>query len=556
MLKNKLMTLFLLVYPQFLASKNIDVVKIDENELFTHLLAADKAQPRLKLPDGMQLDDNAEKLLDQRIDAFRASAERGAIIVDPPNQDPNKDKDKNKKDGDPAAFQAALDPLQKEIKELRLQACAGMLTKKLTESKLPQHLQASIEKRWKDKLFTSAELDDDIKSIREMIAPFTQPGVDNRGMDIQAGADERDKFQASLDGLFLCSSQGLKPVKPGTDEYKTLLAGQAPFRSIKEAYIQFTGDVHVTGQLPKNSRFTASMSSTDWANVMANTLNRRLVRDYAMLALDTWRAFVDVIPLSDFKQQQRVRFGGYPNLAIVAERDPYPALVSPTDEKATYSPAKRGGTEDITREMIMNDDLSTIQKIPTRMARAAAQTLHEFVYDFIRPGVNPVIYDGSVLYVAGHLNTGTAALAADGVALAAARLRMKKQAMKDNGKRLGIRAGYLAVPSDLETIAYGLLTPAFNKYNQVPEFLQQIGVTPIVVDYWTDATDWVLVARREDITGLEIGFINGQETPEIFVSDLPNVGSPFTNDVNTYKIRHEYGGAITDFRAFDGSIVA
>jgi hypothetical protein len=552
MLKNKLLTLFLLVYPQFLASKNIDVVKIDENELFTHLLAADKAQPRLKLPDGMQLD---EKVIDGKITEFRAAMERGLTPADPP-PDANKDK----KQIDQATLQTAvdkwLDPVQKEMKALRLQACAATLKVKTSESNLPKHLQASIEKQWKDKTFTDAELDEYIKNVREMFSPFTQPGVNNRGMDVQAGADEQDKFQAALDGFFLTDGHCLKPVKKGTDEYKTLLAGVDPFRSIKEAYIQFTGDVHVTGQLPKSSRFLASLSTTDWANVLAATLNRRLVRDYAALNLDTWRQFVDVVPLNDFKQQERVRFGGYANLPIVAQRDPYTALVSPTDEKAYYSPAKRGGTEDITREMIFNDDVGSVQKIPTRMARAAAQTLHEFVYGFITPGTNGVIYDGNALYLAGHGNTATTALAADGVAFAAARLRMKKQAMKDNGKRLGLRAGSLVVPPDLEQIAYGLLTPAFNVYNQVPQFLQQIGIIPIVVDFWTDATDWVLIARKEDISGLEIGFINGEETPQIFVADMPNVGSTFTNDVNTFKIRHEYGGAIIDWRAFDGSIVA
>jgi hypothetical protein len=549
MLKHKLLTLFLLVYPTFLASKNIDVVKIDENELFTHLLAADKPQSRLHLPDGAQLD---EKVIDEKLTAFRAAIDKDQKAADPPNQDLNKDKNKQ----DDKTLQAALDPIQKEMKELRLQACAGILATKLAESKLPQHLQTSIQKRWENKLFTAKDLDEDIKSIRDMFAPFTQPGVNNRGMDIQAGVDEQDKFQAALDGFFLTAAQCLKPVKKGTEEYKTLLAGVDPFRSIKEAYVQFTGDVNVTGQLPKNPRFLASLATTDWANVLAATLNRRLVRDYGALMLDTWRAFVDIVPLNNFKQQERVRFGGYANLAIVAERGPYNPLVSPTDEKAYYSPAKRGGTEDITREMIFNDDVGSIQKIPTRMARAAGQTLHEFVYDFIRPGVNPVIYDGAVLYVAGHSNTATAALAADGVAFGAARLRMKKQAMGNNSKRLGLRAGLLVVPPELEAIAYGLVTPAFNKSNTVPEFLQQLGIIPVLVDYWTDPTDWVLIARREDISGLEIGFINGQETPEIFVADMPTIGSAFTNDVNTFKIRHEYGGAIIDYRAFDGSIVA
>ena len=169
--------------------------------------------------------------------------------------------------------------------------------------------------------------------------------------------------------------------------------------------------------------------------------------------------------------------------------------------------------------------------------------------------MNAAIYDTVVLYdTAAHANYATTAL--DATPLGAARLRMKKQTMKNNSKRIGIRPAYLVVPSDLETMGYNLVTPAFNQYNQVPTFLQQIGVMPIVVDYWTDATDWCLVANRADVVGLEIGFMDGQETPELFVQDLPTVGSWFTNDVLTYKIRHIYGGAVIDWRAFDGSVVA
>jgi hypothetical protein len=286
-------------------------------------------------------------------------------------------------------------------------------------------------------------------------------------------------------------------------------------------------------------------------------MNKRLVRDYNLMALDTWRNFVDVIPLNDFKQQQRVRYGGYSNLPIVNQGNGYQPLTSPGDEKATYSPAKRGGTEDLTREMIMNDDLKAISGIPQRMARAAAQTLHEFVYDLIKPAINGTIYDSQALYYAAtHYNTATAALASDGVALSAAALRMRKQKQLTNSKPIGIRAQYLVVPSDLMGMAYALTKPAYGLYNSVPTFLQQLNLATIVVDYWTDATDWVLVANPQDVLGLEVGFINGQETPELFASDIPNVGSLFTNDKITYKIRHEYGAVITDWRAFDGSIVA
>jgi hypothetical protein len=114
----------------------------------------------------------------------------------------------------------------------------------------------------------------------------------------------------------------------------------------------------------------------------------------------------------------------------------------------------------------------------------------------------------------------------------------------------------LLVPSDLEKTAWELCTPKYGVYNEIPTFLQQVGVIPITVDYWTDVTNWALVAKKEDCVGLEIGFMDGKELPELFISDLPNIGSMFTNDKLTFKIRHEYGGAIIDYRAFDGSVVA
>lgn len=49
---------------------------------------------------------------------------------------------------------------------------------------------------------------------------------------------------------------------------------------------------------------------------------------------------------------------------------------------------------------------------------------------------------------------------------------------------------------------------------------------------------------------------HGKDTPEILVQDNPLMGSGFTADKITYKVRLEFGGAIADYRAFVGSIVS
>lgn len=72
--------------------------------------------------------------------------------------------------------------------------------------------------------------------------------------------------------------------------------------------------------------------------------------------------------------------------------------------------------------------------------------------------------------------------------------------------------------------------------------------TVVPVWYWTDANDFAMAAAPSDIPSIEIGFLDGRQEPEIFVQDAPTVGSLFASDKITYKIRHIYGGAVTDYR--------
>ena len=57
---------------------------------------------------------------------------------------------------------------------------------------------------------------------------------------------------------------------------------------------------------------------------------------------------------------------------------------------------------------------------------------------------------------------------------------------------------------------------------------------------------------------IEIGFLDGQQDPELFMQDMPNVGSMFSNDQLTYKIRHIYGGnvLVDGFKGTTKAVVA
>lgn len=392
--------------------------------------------------------------------------------------------------------------------------------------------------------FVEADVTAAITAEREYLSRFTESGRVSVGFGDGARAEDRSVTIGNmLDAFF----------NPAHADHRNV-------RSFRECYIQITGDTRVTGRLENcdhsrlreavGSAFRESLDSTSFANVLGNSMTRRMVAEYnAAVDFQAWRQVANTVPVSDFRTQERTRYGGYGDLPAVAEKDPYAALSSPTDEKATYGVTKRGGTEDITLEMIKNDDVGAIQRIPQKLGRAAQRTLAKFVFDFIRN--NPTIYDSLALFHASHGNLGSAAL--DATSLAAGRLAMLKQTELNSGDRLGIGPKGILVPPDLQEAAVNL----FNRNTNLDKtFIQNTSLNIIPVWYWTDVTDWAMYADPRDIPGIEIGFLDGREEPELFVQDMPNVGSMFSNDTITYKMRHIYGGNLLDYRGWYKAVVA
>lgn len=430
---------------------------------------------------------------------------------------------------EPAAAPAANEVDEKiRMLEARFNARTTIATSTLPAA-AKEKLQADFDGRER---FTEAEVATAIEGERAYLGKFTESGkpVINFGAGAQV-EDRAVKMADMLDAFF----------DPAHKDHRNT-------RSFKECYIEMTGDKRVTGRLDDvdQSRlreslgidFRESLTSGSFTNALGNSITRRLQTIYAgMTDLQTWRKVASITSVNDFRTQERTRIGGYGNLPTVAESGAYASLTSPSDAKATYAATKRGGTEDVTLEMIKNDDIGSISRIPQELALAAANTIYEFVFDFYR--TNPVIYDAAALYVAGHNNLFTGALSATEFALH--RLAMGKQARAGSAKRLGTQIKYLVVPFELQETAYNMFV---RNANLDQTFIQSLTPEVIVVPYWTDANDWCTIADQTRMPVLELGFLDGREEPELFVQDMPNVGSLFTNDKVTYKIRHIYGGNI------------
>ena len=426
---------------------------------------------------------------------------------------------------------------------VRLVEARANLRVLVAESGLPERSRKRLTSNFIDRAaFTDAEIREAIKDEKDYLAEIRGGAhVQNlgEGAFIEAGEGFADKVVKMLDALF-------------DPQNKEVI-------SVKECYIEVTGDKRVTGRIENcdrsrlseaAGRFAESVDSSTWANALGNALHRAISRDYAQTnRYDVWRRLANVVPRNDFRTNELIRIGGYGDLPAVAQGAPYTALASPTDEKASYAVSKRGGTEDVTLETIKNDDVGSVTRIPTKLSRAAQRTLSKFVLDFLKD--NQVIYDAKTLFHADHGNLGATALSA--ATLAAARLRMLKQTELSSADRLGHPPINLWVPFDLEEVAFDLFRRATNNDT---DFVETLQMQVIPVWYWTDPNNWYTTCDPTEMPTIEVGFLDGNEEPELFVQDNPTVGSLFTHDKITYKLRHIYGGTVEDYRGMDGNVVA
>lgn len=438
---------------------------------------------------------------------------------------------------------ALTESVRAELFALRKTNAELMVTRAMAECSLPDKLKARLRTRFESRIAEATSLaavpteTEVVAMIREAVEDYgalAESGVVLPTARVVETKTRIDNAREALDNFF-------DPSKPAT--------------SFADLYVQVTGDRRFTGLVREAVHLREALATTSWAEIFGDSVTRRLVQDYNGSPLTAaWRGtFVRVVPVKDFRTQRRVRFGGYGNLSSVAQGGAYPMLTSPTDEEATYAVTKRGGTESVTMEMIRNDDVDTIRRIPQRLARSAAQTVHEFAFDFLKD--NPTIYDGAALATVGKANLITTALSNSN--LVASRTAMRKQADMSNGKRLGLQPRFLFHPIELAQLAFQLTRSdrtlpdssiASTAASGAESFAKAQQIVPYQVDYWTDADDYAFTESVDNTPIVEVGFLDGQEDPEIVVQDMPAVGQMFSNDQLTWKIRHIYGGAVVDYR--------
>lgn len=445
--------------------------------------------------------------------------------------------------------------MAKRLEESEKKICESTLRAHLAESKLPDAAKDRIKERFIGKVFVESELKKEIETelkYASKLAESLHPG----GLKISVGADSSDKLGDAIEGMLKGADVNKIPRFKSIHEAYCKTENVTPFSSGFKDNLWAT----VVRSVRANSSMKEAVSSSGFGEILGDRLRKRMIAEYSEAGLQDWRKICTIGNPKDFYTNRVVKMGGYgTNMATVNEAAAYAALTSPTDEEATYAVTKRGGIESISMESIKNDNLGALQMIPKRLGRGCANTLYQFVFEFINPATNPTIYDAAALYVAGHgSNLRTVALSYaefNNIFVTMGDMTGYNEAnfFPDNKPK------YLVVPNELwltaTEIAKANVSSSGARTETLDNAYSEFDLEVIRVPYWTDSNNYVTMADPKKIAGLEIGFLDGNEEPEL-LQEAANSGSDFTNDQIRYKVRHIYGGAIVDWRPFVGSVVA
>lgn len=445
-----------------------------------------------------------------------------------------------------------------------------MIREKVSAAGLPERMAESIRETLPDRLAES-DVDAQIASIKTALGMVEREGL-RPTVTAVVTQESLDKKKDALDKFFAGDFQtGYRSFKQAFLD----VTGRAPRASFDEDFNRVVMRESIGDLYDSGDRTTESMSASSWNLVLGDSITRRLIAEYNQPDLQNWRQICSsIVPINDFRTQRIDRIGGYGTLPAVNQGAPYQPLSSPTNEEVTYAITKRGGTEDVTFEMIANDDVRAISKIPTKLGLAAANTLYQFVWNFVTTLAGTATNSGATIYDTNALFTGTsghanyvnngAGSALSQSALSAGRLLMRSQtAYGDAQQFIAPTPKTLVVVNDIEELGWQLITsavalptaantpPQSTGAANTPNLHQNLNL--VVLDFIPNATTttaWWLVGDPDRIPTIEVGFYNGQQDPQLFSQSDQTVGSMFNSDKLTWKIRHIYSGAVLDYRGF------
>lgn len=289
--------------------------------------------------------------------------------------------------------------------------------------------------------------------------------------------------------------------------------------------------------------FTSSTS--DFPVILEGSAQNTLLANY-QAAADTWRRFCSTGSVSDFREYKRLRMGTFSDLETVNELGEFKNKTITDADYEKVSATTKGNIINVSRQMIINDDLGAFMRLASMLGRAAARSIENDVYALLaeNSGLGPTLVDGNTLIHASHNNIGASA-APSTAQIDAMRQIMAQQQDKDENDYLDIRPDIVLAPLSLggalrvinESQYDHDSTGKYQKPNIVAGLFSDVIDTPRL-----SGTAYYMFANPSEEPVIEVSFLNGEQMP------FMEMQQGFTVDGTKWKIRLDYGVGAVGFR--------
>lgn len=361
---------------------------------------------------------------------------------------------------------------------------------------------------------------------------------------IEMGPDETDKIRAAGTDYLLARAN----VLTGEAAIKARQGNPFNGNTMMDMARSFAarGGVVVQG-MSRDQIIAAAIthSTSDFSIVLENALHKTVVNAYNQQE-SSWRQFCGVSTLSDFRAHNRYYLSSFSDLKPVKENGEYEDGTISDAEKETITAKSKGRIINLSREIIINDDMGVFTQIAVKLGQAAGRTIEKDVYALLalNSGNGPTMSDGKALFHVDHGNIGTAA-APSVTAFDEGRVLMGKQMDPGSNDFVGIRPaiwlGPLGIGGDARVVNDSQYDPDSANKLQRPNKVR--GLFATVVDTpRLSGTGWYMLADPSMEPVFEVGFLDGNQLPTIVAEDS------FRSNGRSWRVSHDYGVAAVGYR--------
>lgn len=378
-----------------------------------------------------------------------------------------------------------------------------------------------------------------------------QPAAPAAAPNVNAipGGDETDKRRsAMIDGLTLRSSQVQeKSFKPEQISAARNFRGMTLLDVAKDCLLRggmSQNEINAMSKMDIVGRAITS-STSDFPVLLEGTNRRILLANYEAVA-DTWKRFCMIGSVTDFREHSRLTMGSFSRLDKLGENSEYKNKKIPDAEKAGIAADTFGNTINVSRKMIINDDLNGFGRLSAMLGRAAARSIEIDVYAMLAQngGLGPVMSDNKTLFHADHGNIATGA-ALSVASIESMRVLMASQKDPSGNDFLDIRPSVFLTP-----IGLGGQARVINDAQYDPDTANKLQRPNMVRGLFKDIVDTPRLAgtrvyafaNPNDEPVLEVAFLDGQQAPYMESEEEFNV------DGMKWKVRIDYGTGAIGFR--------